>query len=126
MKIAPSILRLIGLLLLPTACGSPAPPEGQAEDRGTPAKTIFARVAEAPDDVEDFIIRRAGCNHFWGEIGSGFAPREEEVQRALAELRCDSLEGEEARLLEKYSSDEELWQLIDETSDYLGWPGDES
>ena len=81
---------------------------------------VRARVEKTPKDVEAFIVRRAGCNHFLGEYPYD-RERAAELNRAIRELRCDGLDRDGRNLRNTYRNNPEILQLLDETADALGW-----
>lgn len=83
--------------------------------------TLFRRIEAAPPPVAAFIERRSGCNHFWGEAGSGFAPRERQVQARLRELRCNRLEPDERALRKRFRKQPEVLRLLRDTRDIGPW-----
>ncbi|MGF7147116.1 hypothetical protein FHS96_000725 [Sphingomonas zeicaulis] len=97
---------LIALALLQTAADAPAP--GLAE-----------RVARQPAAVRAFIDRRTGCNHWAGEEPYD-APRRKQIEAALADLRCDRLDADEAALLRRFGGDAEVRALLDAVRDEPG------
>ena len=79
------------------------------------------RIELAPQDVAKFIERRAGCNHFGGEVGSGDRGREKQVQDMLKKLRCSQLEMDERALRKVYSDKPDVLKLLDDTVDLMPW-----
>jgi hypothetical protein len=90
-----------------------------ADDRRWEA--LMARIEAAPADVSAFVERRAGCNHFDGEVGSEYAEREKMVQDARTKLRCDDLDADEASLRRAHRASAELLRLLDETKHLMPW-----
>jgi len=85
-----------------------------------PAADLRARVESAPKDVERFIVRRVGCNHFLGEEPYD-QERAAELDRAIRDLRCAKLESNERTLRRVYRNQPAVLNLLDETADLLGW-----
>jgi hypothetical protein len=81
---------------------------------------LIARVERAPKDVSSFIERRAGCNHWLGEVPYDDA-RGAEIARAVRHLRCGDLEREEGKLRRRYRQQPVVLMLLDETTDMLAW-----
>lgn len=54
-----------------------------------------------PHDVEAFLDRRAQCQHWAGEEPYD-GPRASEIEAAVRQLRCDSLEADESRIRLRY------------------------
>lgn len=53
--------------------------------------------------VAELIDRIASCNHWLGEEPYD-EDRAKEIDAAVGELRCDALEADEAKVLERYNS----------------------
>jgi diadenosine tetraphosphatase ApaH/serine/threonine PP2A family protein phosphatase len=81
---------------------------------------LRARVAAQPESVQDFIGRRAGCNH-WGGEPDEMRERRLQIQRAMRELRCDTIDGEGIFLRRYFASRPDTIALLDETRDLSGW-----
>lgn len=79
-----------------------------------------ARVAAQPQAVQDFVARRAMCNHWLGEEPYD-RDRRREIERALRELGCATIEGEGAFLRRHFSARPEIPAILDETRDILAW-----
>jgi len=81
---------------------------------------LIARVESAPKDVEAFIVRRTGCNHFLGEPPFS---RERAVflEQQIDKLRCVDLDRDEKALRRAYRDDPTVLQLLDETADMGPW-----
>lgn len=84
------------------------------------AQLIRARVAAQPAAVREFIERRAMCNHFMGEEGYD-RQRRRDLARAIRELRCLSIDRDEAALLRSFAARADTVALLIETRDILGW-----
>ena len=114
----------------PVTLAVPSDPDvrGAVANSGAPAdlpqersaETLRARVDAAPADVRDAIERRAGCNHFGGEVGYD-AERRAMIERALREARCDTIEADIAALRRRHSGDRAVLRLLDETADLSGF-----
>lgn len=78
-----------------------------------------------PLEVRTLIARRAYCNHFWGEPTNPGSRdpadrgRIRQIEQALRELRCASVEGEERRLGRRYAKAPAILKALDETQDWL-------
>jgi hypothetical protein len=83
--------------------------------------TLRARIEVSPQDVAAFIERRAGCNHFWGEVGSDNPDREQQIQDTLREMRCWDLETDERALRKAHHYKAEVVKLLDDTADLMPW-----
>jgi hypothetical protein len=82
---------------------------------------LKARIERAPQPIATFIERRTGCNHWDGEAGSDEPAREEQVQRARKDLRCNHLEADELELRTKYRMQADVLKLLDDTKDLMPW-----
>ena len=67
--------------------------------------------AATPQEVLDFVKRRADCNHWAGEEGYD-APRRAEINAAYAKLRCATLAADEAALKARFSGNEAVQKLL--------------
>jgi hypothetical protein len=79
------------------------------------------RIESARQPVATFIERRTGCNHWDGEVGSSEPAREEQVQQARKELRCDKIDADERALRMKYQIRSDVLRLLDDTRDLEPW-----
>ena len=105
------------LLSILIAGAQTAPSTAPLVDVVTPE--VKVRIESAPRDVAAFIDRRAGCNHFGGETGSGDPEREQQVLEAVTELRCDEIEADERSLQRAYREQSEVLDLLEQTRDVL-------
>jgi hypothetical protein len=97
--------------LLALAAMQPADAEPEA---------LRARVARQPEVVREFVARRAGCNHWAGEEPYD-NERRARIARALGELRCGTIAGEEIFLRRHFASRPDTLALLEETRDLSGW-----
>ncbi len=84
------------------------------------ADALTSRVEAAPRDVREFVMRRAGCNHFLGEDPYG-DERRRQLAEALRDLRCDRLEADGRAIQKRYRHKADVVELLDATKDMLGW-----
>ena len=98
------------LLALETSSVSP---RGQTE--------LQARIEHAPREVAKFVERRAACNHWDGEVGSGYLDREKQIQTERAKLRCNAIDADVTTLRKKYRKDSAVLKLLDDTQDLQPW-----
>lgn len=82
---------------------------------------LKARIELAPREVATFIERRTGCNHFDGEVGSGYPERERMVQDERKKLRCDEIASDERALRKKHHESPEVLTLLCDTKNLLPW-----
>ena len=75
----------------------------------------------APADVQAFMVRAADCNH-WGGEEPYDAARRREINKAVAELRCTALSGDEKRLRGKYARNQTVLNTIDISLEAYAWP----
>jgi len=57
-----------------------------------------------PEDVKRLIERRDECHHWAGEEPYDKA-RAKQIDKAMADLRCDSIDGDVTALRRKYATD---------------------
>ncbi len=81
---------------------------------------LRARVEAQPAAIRDFIVRRANCNH-WGGEEPYDAERRREIARAVRDLGCATLRGEEIFLRRYFADRAEILALLTETEDQAGW-----
>ncbi len=65
-----------------------------------------------PADVEAYVTRRRGCNHWGGEDAYDEA-RARKITAAVKALRCDTIEADEARLRRRYGKDSTVLKAFD-------------
>ena len=70
-----------------------------------------------PSPVAGFVDRAANCNHWAGEEPYD-AERAAEINNALSELRCSSLDADEAQLLKRYKGNAAIERAIREGRQY--------
>lgn len=67
-----------------------------------------------PDDVEKFVSRREGCDHFRGEIPEpNEKARMREVEREIRRL-CTGTDKQLARLKKKYAAEAQIMATLNE------------
>jgi hypothetical protein len=101
------------LAVFMVAAVTTAPSSTQADD-------LQGAVAAAPKDVSAYVARKANCNHFLGEEPYDKA-RAAELNKAMRELKCSTLDRDEARLRRRYAKAPAMLKLIDEAADLSGW-----
>jgi hypothetical protein len=104
------------LLVLVAALSGPA----MARTSDAPDTCLLER--ESPPDALEFMQRFAGCKHWSGEDGYD-DERAKEIETALADLRCDDLEADEAALRARYDDQPVVLALIDRGKEEDGWAG---
>lgn len=83
---------------------------------------LITLTRDMPDDIKDFTIRRADCNHWWGEPYEGVPQgRKDQIEAALKGLRCDSIPSDEAVLKRRYANNPPILDAL-EASKYFS-PG---
>lgn len=103
------LIFVVALGVALTGCdGKPAAP---------PTKPA-AQAAKPLVDISAYATRRAGCNHWSGEDGTD-ATRRAEINRAMAALKCDQIDQDEAALLQQYSGQPQQLQQIRTAHDKL-------
>ena len=81
---------------------------------------LRARVAAQPPAIQSFIARRANCNH-WGGEEPYDEPRRREIERAVRDLGCATLRGEEIFLRRYFANRPEILALLTDTEEQSGW-----
>lgn len=84
------MLVLAAFLLLPVAVSA------------APEDDLSAMTKMLPHDVRAFIDRKSECNHWAGEEPYD-AARAKQIERAVARLKCETLDKDEAMLKRRYS-----------------------
>lgn len=105
-----AVLLALGLICVPVL--------GAAE---TYDEEMVRLTAGMPADVADYIPRLIGCIHWGGEYGGEeTAPeRVKQINDAMAELRCDTIEAEGKALDARYKANAAVVQrLKDVRGDY--------
>ena len=88
------------------------------------ASEATAAMRAMPRDVRVLIDRRLGCNHWWGEPvdrksrDPAARGRARQIDEALRELRCDTVEREEVRLARRYARSPAILKALRETRDW--------
>jgi hypothetical protein len=109
---------MLALLALALSLQGNADP--QLERMHAEAAAMRARVAMQPQAVQDFIARRAMCNHWLGEEPYD-RERRREIESAVRDLGCATIDGEEAFLRRHFAARPGIRDILDETRDILGW-----
>lgn len=68
-------------------------------------------LAHAPREIGAFLERRAECEHWAGEEPYDRA-RTREIATAVAKLRCERIEADEARLRRRYAGRPDVLKLL--------------
>lgn len=75
----------------------------------------------APRPVREFLVRRAGCNHWGGEEGYD-AERAAQISEAARKLRCNWIDLVERRLKRRYAKSSRVIWLLKTTRDWDTMP----
>lgn len=67
-----------------------------------PEDDLAAVAKHLPSDVRIFIARKDECHHWAGE-DSYDAARGQQIERAIARLKCETLDRDEARLKRRHA-----------------------
>ena|SRR5438445_9411285 len=93
--------------------------------RGTLAVLVFcvlgtAAVAadQVPKDVQAYIDRRTGCN-YWPSEPAYDKTRKAEIRRHVRELRCETIDREEAKLNARYQGRPALLEALANAHDAM-------
>jgi hypothetical protein len=85
------------------------------------ALLVFASAAGAqdiPPDLKAYAERRAGCN-YWPSEPAYDKTRKAEIQHHVRELRCDTIDREEAKLNARYHGQPALLEAIANAHDAM-------
>lgn len=72
---------------------------------------VLEGAVRTPTEVFDHVSRRLGCDHFGGEEGYD-AERRAQIDAAVTELRCETLDAEAAALKRRHADNPRLLALI--------------
>lgn len=75
------------------------------------------RFGPLPADVRVLIDRRADCNHWAGEEPYDRA-RKREIDKAIRDLRCETVQREETRLRRRYAKLPQVLLALADTRDW--------
>ena len=88
---------------------------------------IKLRLQNLPNEAREYVSRRAGCNHWGGEplwegtdaqSKAAAEARKAQIENAWAELRCEQLDADKAKLKECYKSMVGVSELLDMSDDW--------
>ncbi|MGU3664916.1 hypothetical protein ACLBX9_12085 [Methylobacterium sp. A49B] len=68
--------------------------------------------ARLPAEVQRYVTRRLGCNHWTGEDAYDEA-RGRDIATAVKELRCDAIDADETRLRRRFKGDLPVRKALD-------------
>jgi hypothetical protein len=74
-------------------------------------------VAGLPQDAAAVVTRRAMCNHWAGEEPYDKA-RAREIERAIKQNKCESLDGDEAAVRKRYANDPKVIKALKDAEDF--------
>ena len=77
---------------------------------------VAPALAGTPRDVARYIDRREGCNHWAGEEGYD-AARRAEIDKAIADLKCTTLDRDERTLRHRYRNNPAVLRQIKKARD---------
>lgn len=75
------------------------------------SRELKALKKDMPPDAALIIERIVGCNH-WSGQESANKERAEQINKAVTQLRCDTLEQDQAKLLKLYQNNYEVKMRI--------------
>ena len=103
----PAFVALLGVVLgLPT----PAFADNFQDD-------LNKLVAGLPRDAAAVVTRRVMCDHWTGEEPYDKA-RAREIERAIKQNKCDSIEGDEAVVRKRHANDRKIIKALDDAKDF--------
>jgi len=77
-----------------------------------------AAAQDLPPDVRAYAQRRAGCN-YWPSESAHDRTRKDEIQHHIRELRCETIDREEAKLNARYHGQPALLEVIANAHDAM-------
>lgn len=77
-----------------------------------------AAAQDSPQDVRAYVTRRAACN-YWPSERSTDPIRRDEIHRHIRQLRCDTLDREEAVLNARYRDTPSILDAIADAHDAM-------
>jgi len=75
--------------------------------------------ARLPVEVQRYVTRRMGCNHWTGEDAYDEA-RGRDIAAAVKELRCGTIDADETRLRRRFKGDLPVLKALDAARDASG------
>lgn len=69
---------------------------------------LASRFPGLPRDAAKVVDRIAMCQHFGGEINGDGSGRDHEVFKAMASLRCETIEHDESAVRRKYAGNDQV------------------
>jgi hypothetical protein len=72
---------------------------------------------DLPKDAAKVAERLAGCQHFAGETGDNPPEREREIQAAMSDLRCESIEHDVSVIRAKYVRNQQVQAALTAASE---------
>jgi hypothetical protein len=102
---------MLAALTVPIALAHPASAEMQAIDQSKSGR---------PPDIASFIGRQVGCRHWSGESAVD-AERAAQIKKALRELKCRALAGDERRLRIRYAKSPNALRALDQADDLISY-----
>jgi hypothetical protein len=82
---------------------------GAVEDR---AAVRESGSPDLPDDVAPVVERSTSCAHFAGEFSGDRSARDTQINRVMAELRCDTVDADVAELRRKYAGNRRVQEAL--------------
>lgn len=69
---------------------------------------LASRFPGLPRDAAKVVDRIAMCQHFGGEINGDGSERDQEVFKAMASLRCETIDHDESAIRRKYADNDQV------------------
>ena len=82
------------------------------------ASLSIAWAQELPGDIRAYSERRAGCN-YWPSEPASSSVRRAEIQRHVRQLRCETIDREEAVLKNRYRNQPAFLEAIADAHDAM-------
>lgn len=65
-----------------------------------------------PADARQVVERLAGCSHFAGEFNGDRSQRDKDVSAAEVELRCETIDQDEAAIRKRYAGNKSVQDAL--------------
>lgn len=115
---------LVGLSVLVLAgCQKPTEPAEPAAATAEPAAATAPAATPASSDaaaLAAYFSKAELCVHFGGEFNGDLSERDREVNTAMADAGCDTLDAETATMRARYAGDAAILKRIDDTVGAVG------
>ena len=99
------------LALFVAGCATPADRMKRADevDRDNASATASSAL---PQDAAKIVEKLAACNHFAGEFGGDNSARDREVNAAITQLHCETIDADVRAILVRYPGNKALLSAL--------------